>query len=130
MKARTQYTDFTGTTAADISDLATGTDKLEDLADFFKLDKERFDLIGVSVYGTQTFSVSLLCVDKTISDSENEHIVSMMIDNEYENILSLMFKRLHIVLHNKFDNKYSDPELNYNQEVRFSDFHETEQNDV
>ncbi len=39
-------------------------------------------------------------------------------------IIGRLFKRLHIVFHDKFDNKYS--ELNYDEEVRYTDFHETE----
>lgn len=41
--------------------------------------------------------------------------------------LSKLFKLLHIVLHEKFDEKYK--ELPYNEEVRFSDFHESDDTD-
>ena len=45
-------------------------------------------------------------------------------ENERE-IIDILFKRLHIVLHNKFDTKY--PQLDYDEEVRYTDFHETEE---
>ena len=40
--------------------------------------------------------------------------------------LNILFKRLDIVLHEKFDEKYID--LSCNEEVRFSDFHDAPEN--
>ncbi len=127
MKANVQYNDFKGTAAADISDGlgGAGGDDMKGLAKFFDLDEERFTPIGISLYGTNGFSVSILCVDKEQSTDEKEHIVSMSYDVENEGeIIDILFKRLHIVLHDKFDNKY--PNLDYDEEVRYSDFHETD----
>jgi hypothetical protein len=92
----------------------------------FNLNAERFKIVGLSLYGPDGFYVSLICVDKEKSTEQKEHMVSMScdIDNEKE-ILDILFKRLHIVLHDKFDDKY--PNLNYDEEVNFSDFHETEE---
>ena len=126
MKANVQYNDFIGTAAADISDGlgGDGGDDMKGLAKFFDLDEDRFTPIGISLYGTIGFSVSILCVDKEQSTDEKEHIVSMSYDVEKEGkIIDILFKRLHIVLHNKFNNKY--PNLDYDEEVRYSDFHET-----
>jgi len=126
MKASTQYSDFKGTVAADISDAfgGPGGDDIKSLARFFDLNMDRFEPIGISLYGTDGFSVSLLCVDKERSTEEKEHIVSMSCEIEDEKeIIDILFKRLHIVLHNKFDDKY--PNLDYDEEVRYSDFHET-----
>lgn len=128
MKADVQYNDFKGTVAADISDFlgGPGSDDLNSIGKYFGLNQDRFEIIGLSIYGTKNFSISLICVDKERSDENNEHIVSMSVDYEEGNeILDQLFKRLHIVLHNKFDDKY--PDLGYNEEVNFSDFHETEE---
>lgn len=90
------------------------------------MDENRFEPIGISLYGVNGFSVSLLCVDKEQSTEEKEHIVSMSCDVENENeILDILFKRLHIILHDRFDNKY--PDMDYDEEVRYSDFHEEEE---
>lgn len=124
MKADVQYNDFTGTAAADISDYLGSKygDYLESFAKYFKIDENRFKIIGISIYGTDSFYISLLCVDKQRSSDKKEYIVSMSIEIENEKeILDILFKRLHIVLHSKFDKKYS--EMNYDEEVRYEDFH-------
>ena len=127
MKADVQYNDFKGTVSADISDAlgGIGGDDLESIGRYFNLNAERFKIVGLSLYGTDGFYVSLICVDKERSTDQREHVVSMScdIDDEKE-ILDILFKRLHIVLHDKFDDKY--PNLKYDEEVNFSDFHETE----
>jgi hypothetical protein len=127
MKASVQYNDFNGTVAADISDYlgSPASDDLNSIGKYFGLNQDRFQIIGLSIYGTSNFYISLICVDKVRSDAGNEHIVSMSVEyTEGNKILDILFKRLHIVLHNKFDEKY--PNLDYNEEVNFSDFHETE----
>ena len=124
MKADAHYNDFTGSVAADISDELSeyAGDTLKSIGRYFKLDENRFDMIGLSIYGTDNFSISLLCVDKKKSDKGKEHIVSMMYDvSNNKGNLDKLFKRLHIVLHEKYDEKY--PDLRYNDEVKFSDFH-------
>lgn len=124
MKAEVSYNDFKGSVAADISDALSryAGDTLKSIGRYFKLDEGRFEIVGISIYGTEEFSISLLCVDKNKSSADKEHIVSMMydIDDDRKN-LDTLFKRLHIVLHQRFDDKY--PELNYTEEIRFSDFH-------
>lgn len=124
MKANVSYNDFLGTVAADISDNLSkdAGDTLKSIGRYFNLDESRFEIIGLSIYGTKTFSLSLLCVDKHKTNDGNEHIVSMMYDlNDKKGNLDILFKRLHIVIHEKYDEKY--PKLPYNEEVRFSDFH-------
>lgn len=127
MKASTQYNDFIGTAAADISDplgIRLG-DGLESFGKYFKIDESRFKVIGISIYGTENFFISLLCVDNQKSTEEKEHIINMSIDlKDHGNILDILFKRLHIVLHSKFDEKYAN--MKYDQEVNYSDFHEAE----
>ena len=128
MKADVQYNDFVGTAAADISDHLGSKygDYLESFAKYFAIDQERFKTIGISVYGTDNFYISLICVDKHKSTEQKEHIISMSIEIKNEkDILDFLFKRLHIVLHSKFDDKY--PNLEYDEEVRYEDFHKTEE---
>ncbi len=127
MKADVQYNDFVGTAAADISDFLGSKygDGLGSFGEYFKIDETRFKVIGISIYGTDSFHISFLCVDKVKSTEAKEHIVSMSIDIENErDILDFLFKRLHIVLHSRFDHKY--PTLNYDEEVNYSDYNETE----
>lgn len=127
MKADVQYNDFKGTAAADISDFLGSKygDDLDSFGKYFKIDETRFKVIGISIYGTDSFYISFLCVDKVKSTSDKEHIVSMSIDIEDDrDILDFLFKRLHIVLHSRFDNKYLT--LDYDEEVSYGDYHETE----
>ena len=126
MKADVQYNDFKGTAAADISDslgIKHG-DSLESIGKCFKIDENRFKVIGISIYGTENFLISLLCVDNQKSTEEKEHIVSMAIHIKNDKrILGFLFKRLHIILHSRFDEKYLN--LKYDEEVNYADFHKT-----
>jgi len=128
MIASTHYDDFKGTVSADIAGTLRDADgdKMKKLATFFDLNLERFEPIGISLFGTSGFSVSLICVDKEKSTKEKEHIVSMFceVENEKE-IIEILFQRFHIVLHNRFDKKY--PNLDFNEEVNYNDVHETEE---
>ena len=123
MKAKTQYNDFLGTVAADISDgLSRNGDDLKSIAKHFELDTNRFRIIGLSIYGTKNFRVSLVCVDNERSTVEKEHIVKMSLDIEEEKeVLDMLFKSLNIIIHDQFERKYL--EKDYDEEVRFSDFH-------
>jgi len=128
MKANVQYNDFIGTAAADIADFLGSKhgDDLESFGKYFKIDEARFKVVGISIYGTDEFYISLVCIDKQKSTSVKEHIVSMSIDiDNPKDILDLLFKRLHIVLHGRFDEKYKD--VGYDEEVRYGDFHNTEE---
>ena len=124
MKANTQYDDLLGTSAADIS-YGFKEQSLSEIADSFGINRQRFELIGLSLYGPGDFSLSFLCLDLEKSTDEKEHIVSMMFDVEKEDILNLLFERLSIVLHAKYDEKY--PILEYNEEIRYTDFHEVDE---
>ena len=127
MKADVQYNDFIGTASADISDFLGSKfgDNLESFGKYFKIDENRFKVVGISIYGTENFYISLLCIDKKKSTEKKEHIINMSVNIETEKeILHILFKRLHIVLHSRFDKLY--PNLDYDEEVRYEDFHETE----
>jgi len=124
MKAHVRYNDFEGTVAADISDGLGRVqgDDLKSIGRFFNLDEERFKIIGISIYGTDDFFISLICIDKKRSTEHKEYIVKMSceIENEKE-ILNTLFKRLHIVLYDRFDDKYVN--MDYDEEVHISDFY-------
>ncbi|AZI68669.1 hypothetical protein [Cloacibacterium normanense] len=128
MKADVQYNDFVGTAAADISDFL-GTkygNSLESFGKYFKLDLNRFEVIGLSIYGTENHYISLLCIDKKKTTDEKEHITSLSVDiKDDKEFLSFLFKRLHLVLHSRFDDKY--PSLDYDEEANFDDYHEKEE---
>ena len=51
MEASTQYTDLTGTVAADISDFTTRSNQLYELANYFNIDQTKYKVVGISVYG-------------------------------------------------------------------------------
>ena len=128
MKANVQYNDFIGTAAADISDPLgfQGGNDINQIAKHFKLDEERFKPVGISIYGPDGFWISLICVDKERSTADKEHIVKMSVEVENEReILDFLFKRLQIVLYDKFDNIY--PNMDIDEEARFEDFHDTEE---
>ena len=124
MKASVQYDDFIGTAAADISDFL-GSEYGNDLESFgkhFKLDLDRFKVIGITISGRSNHFISLICVEREKSTEDKEHIVRMGIDTEEdEKILHFLFKRLLIVLHSRSDNKYSN--LEYDEELSYNECH-------
>lgn len=132
MKADVTYNDFKGTAAADISDSISvkfNGESLESFADFFKLDKNRFKIIGISLYGGEIPSISLLCIDLNESTDDKEHIVSMSVDWNYKgHPLDVLFKSFEVVLHERFDEKY--PYLDYDNEVRYEDFHDINESEA
>src|SRR5690606_25440186 len=98
--------DFTGTASADISDFlgGAGGDDIEGLSKYFDLNFDRFTPVGISIYGTENFGISLICVDKEKSTEEKEHIVKMSCNVEdKKEILDILFKRLNVVLFDKYD---------------------------
>ncbi|MXS69850.1 hypothetical protein GSF70_01310 [Flavobacteriaceae bacterium W22] len=128
MKADVQYNDFVGTAAADISDYL-GTkfgDDIESIGKYFNIDTSRFQVLGLSLYGVESKFISLFCLDKIRSKKGNDFITKMSVpiqEEDKNDILEILFKRLHIVLHSKFDDRFE--KLDYNEESHFEDFHET-----
>lgn len=123
MKASVQYNDFVGTSAADISDALSqySGDNLESIADYFGLNKTRFKIIGVSIYGTENFMISLICIDNEKSTQQKNHLVSIAVEIDEENPLSVLFKRLNFVIHNQFDVEATNLEID--EEASFTDYH-------
>lgn len=124
MKASVQYNDLIGTVAADLSDSITNDNDLQELLDYFKIDKNRYRIFGISLYGTSDFHSKLICVDKVKSTDMKKHIVTIRIDSNEENMLDLLFKRFHVVLFERFNDKYH--ELDYDEEISLEDNSEKE----
>lgn len=126
MKADVQYNDFTGTVAADISDYLGskfGSD-IESLGKYFGIDTNRFETIGISISGVKNKFISLYCKDKNRHESSKEFITKMAVpisEEDKNDILEILFKRLHLVLHSKFDDDFEH--LDYHEESHFEDFH-------
>lgn len=110
MKANVSYNDLIGTAAADIAD--SKHNKLSELADFFKIDKNKYKLVGISIYDVSDFIISLLCVDLYKSSEGQEYLVKIMVNYNNPDIMTKLFKNLHIVLFEKHDTKYSDLKFN------------------
>ena len=104
MEVSTPYDDLKGIVAADVSNLSTTTNRLEELAEAIEIDTERYNVIGLDIYGIGEFFVKLIAIDKEKSNEEKEHLVTIAIDDQ-EN-LKRIFKDLHIVLVNKFKQQY------------------------
>jgi hypothetical protein len=121
MKANVQYNDFKGTVAADISDFLGGN-SLDEVANHFKLDNDRFRLIGLSIYGTGEFHLALRCVDLEKSTTQKEYIVDLSVDLGGKNPLELLFKRFHVSLHGRFDDKFLDPALDSDIESNLGEY--------
>lgn len=80
LNASTQYNDFIGTSAADISDHI----KLKDFLKSKGIDTERYNPIGAGFYAgyASSFHPSILCIDATLGTSENPHLVKIGFDKE------------------------------------------------
>ena len=94
-------------------------DNVKAIAKYFKLDEERFEILAVSIYGTEHLHLSLICIDKNREEKDYIVKLSVPVDN---NILSTLFKRLNIILHDK-SNKTFDS-LEFNEESNFMDYHQ------
>ena len=118
MKAETQYNDFYGTAAADISDHTT----LELFLKEKGVDTKRYEAVGVSFYSSyeRFFTASIICIDNNKSSDSNKHITS--IDFE-EDILDKdffkLFKRFNVMvtkMHHGYENIKINEELHFNRE--------------
>lgn len=102
MKASTQYNDFIGTSAADISDHAN----LISFLNGRNVDTNRFNPIGASFYHgySDFFTASIICIDNERSEKEKPYIVNLSFENEFnhEEFFNL-FKRFHVVISKKYD---------------------------
>lgn len=97
MKADVQYNDFTGTSAADISDHTNLNKFLASRG----VDTDRYYSIGASFYAGYSyfFSASIICIDKQKSTNEKPYIVSISFEDEFaKDEFFDLFKRLNVVI--------------------------------
>lgn len=100
MKATTQYTDFEGTAAADISDHT-------DLARFLRsrgVDTNRYTPIGAEFSHGYSgfFSASIICLDNEKSTNTKPYITSISFEDEFDHIEFFdLFKRFKVIITRK-----------------------------
>lgn len=117
MKATTQYTDFEGTAAADISDHT-------DLSIFLQsrgVDTTRYDPIGAEFYHgySDFFSASIICIDNEKSTADKPHITSISFEDEFVHSEFFdLFKRFKVII-TKRHNGYQDREID--EEITIDD---------
>ncbi len=108
MKASTQYNDYTGTAAADISDHL----RLEDYLKEKGLDTDRYKPIGVELFCGYSKSVNprFICIDQT---SEEKVALTFAFEKQIPiNEFLDLFKRFNVILTWGKDKDYSGWELN------------------
>ena len=122
MKTEVQFNDFRGSVSADVSDSIGGTsvNALIKIAEYFELDSERFILIGLSIRSIN--SLELRCRDLKKSTNNKEYIVDLKVDLKNQNVFELLFKRIHISLHSRYDEKYLDSNLESDAEGNLGEY--------
>lgn len=128
MEARVLYTDLFGTVAADVDDhlCPPAQHDLKSISRHFNLNEDKYKIVGLSLFGPTNFSLSLICIDLEKSTPEKEHIVKInYYPDDDEDILDTLFKRLEIVLYDKYDSKY--PKKEYDDVVSYSDLFPSEE---
>lgn len=100
MKAETQYNDYTGIVAADISDHI-------DLNEFISeqgINIDNYEAIGARLFSSSFggHSISVFCIDRNKSESNTKHIVQIDFDDKLsiEAFLSI-FKRFEVILYSE-----------------------------
>jgi hypothetical protein len=115
MKAKVQYNDFIGTSAADISDHTS----LDDFLNERGVDTNRYNAIGADFYSgySDYFSGSIICVDKKLSTNEKKYLVSIGFENELsKDEFFDLFKRFNVTILQRFggyENLEIDKELTF-----------------
>lgn len=97
MKASTQYNDFIGTAAADISDHIN----LEGFLNSRGVDTDRYTPIGANFYHgyADFFSASIICIDSNQSTDEKPYIVQLHFEGDFSHIdFFNLFKRFDVLI--------------------------------
>lgn len=96
IKASTQYDDFVGTAAADISDSI----HLEDYLSANGVDTERYQVIGVEFFAeySEFISVRCICVDKESQEIKTIGFEKKITKDEFFNL----FKRFNVIVTKKY----------------------------
>jgi len=81
MQASVHYDDFVGTAAADISDHTDLNKHLKSRG----FDTNRYESIGAKFYAiySDSFSASIICIDKQKSTEEKPYIVAIKLEKEF-----------------------------------------------
>ena len=108
MKASVQYNDRKGYAAADIANI-----NYQQIAERCNLD-ERYTIIGISLYGTDEISVSLICKDNVESTDENEILVD--VHPAVELRIGEVLERLNVVINITNNTIYDNPNLDTDRE--------------
>lgn len=117
MQAETQYTDFLGTAAADISDHT-------DLRKFLVsrgIDTRRYELIGAEFYHgySDFFSAAIICIDKEKSSEIKPHITSISFEKDFNPTDFFdLFKRFKVIVsekHNGHQDREIDEEITFDE---------------
>lgn len=109
MKADTQYNDFIGTSAADISDHTNLNKFLESRG----VDTSRYDSIGARFYASynNSFSASIICIDQRKTTDKKPYIVSISFEDKLDkNEFFDLFKRFNVVISTNYD-EYRNREI-------------------
>ena len=120
MKPSVIYNDKIGHASADISGI-----KYDQLAQKCNLG-EKYTIIGISLYGTDDISVSLLCRDNDESTDQKEVLV-----NVYPNVeltIGEVLERLHVTINITNNSKYDNPDLDTDREVSIEEDKNDEEN--
>ena len=109
MKASTQYNDFIGTAAADMSDWI----KLDEYLKQKGVDTERYEAIGAEFYhGENYFNAYIICKDKQSEDPCKAVKISFEKELSKEEFFNL-FKRFNVIITKNHGN-YQNWELDEN----------------
>jgi len=100
METSTQYDDLKGQVSADIFEMA----KLNGLARSFEIDLERYNVIGLDLFGVEEISIAFIAIDRQKSTAEREHLVKIEAGNLED--LGQVIERLHIILLDRFRQGY------------------------
>lgn len=109
MEAKTPYNDLKGQVSADISDLTTRTNNLNQLANSFGINTERYEAIGIRHFGVTDFLTYIIALDNQKSTDESKHIVEIEIDCDDPN---LIFKNIEFIAINSFKQEYMNSKIN------------------
>lgn len=107
-----------GSAAADIRDHKDNN--LNKLAKSFGVDTKRFNPVGLTLFGIRDFRVSFLCEDLQKSTDQKKHVVKLMVNEDRDNIIENLFKRLEVVLYLKHDKEF--PEIDKYEELELDDY--------
>ena len=108
MKPSVQYNDRKGHAAADIANI-----NYNQIAELCNLE-ERYTIIGISLYGTDEVSVSLICKDNEESTDENEILVDIYPAVELS--VGDVLERLNVTINITNNAVYDNPNLETDRE--------------